>query len=518
MMKVWLLYPDRDYDFTRPLPPQAEDLERDLALNVLFRAMAQGGQFLFDVARHVVLCGTDDTEVIAYRQAVLDDCLKHADVVEQLYRIPLEFLERKRRHWLWVSRRNTSPTLILSTARHLLEASLDLLRTLRQIADQHAWAFTSQGFQRFFAMVQRELDDQYLALVEKHVKALRFPKGVLLRAQLGRGNEGTGYLLCKPNAPDGGWLQRLFSSSPVYTYSLHPRDEAGARILGELRDRGLVRVADAVAQAAQHVENFFNVLRRELAFYVGCLNLHRQLVTLGLPITFPRPVPADQRCFTCRGLYDPSLALTMGQPVVGNDISADGKDLFLITGPNRGGKTTFLRSVGVAHLMMQSGMFVAAESFTANVSTGIFTHFPRGEDETMRSGKFEEELKRMSAMLHHLRPHALVLFNESFAATNEREGSEVARQIVTALVEKRIKVFYVTHLYEFSRHFYTQHRDAVMSLQAERLPDSTRTFRLRVAPPLETSYGEDLYRKIFGNLEKDVLHRDKSGVDEEVRQ
>lgn len=183
--------------------------------------------------------------------------------------------------------------------------------------------------------------------------------------------------------------------------------------------------------------------------------------------------------------------------MVGNDISADGNSLVVITGPNRGGKTTFLRSVGLAQLMMQSGMFVAAESFSANLCTGLFTHFKREEDRTMESGKFEEELKRMSAIVDYLKPNALILLNESFAATNEREGSEIAIQIVSALLEKRIKVYYVTFLYEFARHFYERAPDNTAFLRAERLPDGTRTFKLKEGRPLETSYGIDLYLKIF---------------------
>ncbi|MGC9399265.1 MAG: hypothetical protein ACP5HM_09015 [Anaerolineae bacterium] len=162
MMKVFLLYPGRDFEPSRSLPPNAEDLTQDLALNILFEAMAQGDDFLFQVARQVVLLPLDEMDTIVYRQEILRDCLKYPDVIRQIYQIPLEFLERKRRRWLWISPSRSSPSLILSSARELLEASLDLLRRLRQIADQHSEAFASPGFQRFFTMIQQELDDEYL--------------------------------------------------------------------------------------------------------------------------------------------------------------------------------------------------------------------------------------------------------------------------------------------------------------------------------------------------------------------
>ena len=96
------------------------------------------------------------------------------------------------------------------------------------------------------------------------------------------------------------------------------------------------------------------------------------------------------------------LALTTGQRVVGNDVDADGKSLVMITGANQGGKSTFLRSVGLAQLMTQAGMFVGAQSLRVNVCDGVFTHYKREEDETMESGKLDEELARMSAIASHV--------------------------------------------------------------------------------------------------------------------
>ena len=115
----------------------------------------------------------------------------------------------------------------------------------------------------------------------------------------------------------------------------------------------------------------------------------------------------------------------------------------------------------------------------------------------MRSGKFDEELQRMSEVVDHLSPNSLLLFNESFAATNEREGSEIARQIVCALLERKIKLFFVSHQYTFTSGFHGKEWDNVTFLRAERKEDGTRTFKLVQAEPLRTSYGEDLYNRIF---------------------
>ena len=104
----------------------------------------------------------------------------------------------------------------------------------------------------------------------------------------------------------------------------------------------------------------------------------------------------------------------------------------------------------------------------------------------------------MSAIVDDLKPNSIMLFNESFAATNEREGSEIASQIVCALLEKGVRIFYVTHLYQFASTLFETRTTDGLFLRAERLPDGRRTFQLLEGAPRETSYGEDLYAKIFG--------------------
>jgi DNA mismatch repair ATPase MutS len=285
---------------------------------------------------------------------------------------------------------------------------------------------------------------------------------------------------------------------PAYTWRLPPRDESGASALGELRDRGLNLVANALAQSNDHILSFFAMLRTELAFYIGCLNLAEQLAKKGQPISFPTPAALGERKLSFSGLYDACLTFKTDRRVVGNDLNADNRDLVIVPGANQGGKTTFLRSLGLAQLMMQCGMFVAAESFSANLCSHVFTHYRREEDATMKSGKLDEELSRCSEIVDQIRPDALLLFNESFAATNEREGSEIARQIVSALQEKRVKIGFVTHLYDFAHGVWDEKAETSIFLRAEREADGGRTFKLLEGEPLQTAYGEDLYNEIFG--------------------
>jgi hypothetical protein len=499
-MKAFLTYPDRDFDTERELPANEPDLGSDLELDVLLRVMAAGDKFLFEAARqgiHSCLVSPGD---ITYRQRVLADCIAQPGVIRELYDVAVAAITAERQVLGWIFR--DSPDTLLHRSRQVLRIYVDMFRRLRDIADASAASFRSDGFARFFAMIAAELDDGYFAEVEAHLSELAFRRGTLISAGLGKGLKGTGYVLRRH--PEQTWRDRIPGMNRSgYSFVIAERDDAGMRALSELNSRGLNTTANALAQSADHIKDFFQLLRAELGFYLGCVNLRDALVAKGEPVCFPVPASlvtggTGRASLSARGLYDACLSLSTGARAVGNDVDADGRQLIMITGANQGGKSTFLRSVGLAQLMMQAGMFVAAESFTASVSAGIFTHFKREEDAAMEKGKLDEELARMSAITSQIRPGCLLLYNESFASTNEREGSEIARQVIRALTEAGVRIVFVTHMYDLAGRYHAERDPGTLFLRAERRPDGRRTFRLLEGEPLPTSYGEDLYREVFG--------------------
>lgn len=104
----------------------------------------------------------------------------------------------------------------------------------------------------------------------------------------------------------------------------------------------------------------------------------------------------------------------------------------------------------------------------------------------------------MSEIADLIAPNCVLLCNESFAATNEREGSEIARQVIDALLEQGVKVLFVTHMFDLANSIYGQQLETALFLRAERGADGARPFKLAEGKPLPTSYGEDSYRRIFG--------------------
>jgi hypothetical protein len=497
-MNVFLMYPDADFDATQPLPAHHKDLVQDLELATLLEAMASRDPFLFETCGNVLVQSMTDPKTIRYRQDALRDAVARPNAVRALYDIAVEAIAtEKKTYWGFALKH---PSAILHVASGLLRGFLPLLRQLRAVADDRGSTFQSHAFHSLRATLQAELSDEYLVSIERYIAALSLENGLALTARLGDQFTGAAYVLNPPEGRKKRWYERIFESEDPSgrTFRIDPRDESGASALADLSDRGIGIAANALAQATDHILKFFIALRSESAFYVGCLNLHAKLLARGIPVCFPSPIEPAERERSCSGLYDVCLALQMGGPVTPNDLALAGQSMTMITGANKGGKSTFLRSVGVAQLMMQCGMFVAAQSMRANLNTSIFTHYKREEDASMESGKLDEELARMSEIVDRLSANVLLLLNESFACTDEREGSEIARQVTDALIDEAVEIFYVTHLYDFSEEVAASQSGRVAFLRAEREADGARSFKIVPAPALQTSFGDDIYNEVFG--------------------
>jgi hypothetical protein len=491
-MKAFLMHADQDVDFDQEPRAGADALTQDLNLDTVVGAMASGDPFLSALARRALLASLRHPAAIVYRQQALNDCLTNPDAVRAMYALCGEALDAQRR--VWGSLGRDSPSTLLGISVNKMKILVGFLVGLRDLAGTHVNAFSSPAFARCLAMLIAELDPDYLRLVDDYLDELSLKGGMLVSAQLTAGNKTGDITLRRGRAQSR--LERLLDRSGR-SFTVPDRDEAGYRALRDLQDRGLNHVANALAQSLDHVLSFFTALRVELGFYVACLNLNDALESLGAPMSFPTVAAANAGALSGSGLFDIALALTMRRAVIGNDLAADGRSVLMITGANRGGKSTLLRSIGLAQLMMQAGMFVAAASFSASPCDGLFTHFKREEDEELQSGKLDEELARMSAIADHIRPGALLLCNESFASTNEREGSEIARQVVGALRDAGVRVVFVTHLFDLADGFYRERSEATLFLRAERPTGGDRTYKLTEGRPLATSFGEHLYREIF---------------------
>ena len=215
-------------------------------------------------------------------------------MIRDLYDVAVAAITAERQVIGWIFR--DSPDTILHRSHQLLRIYAEVFRGLRNIADASAESFRSEGFTRFFAMIAAELDDDYFAEMEAQLSELDFRRGTLISAGLGKGLKGAGYVLRRQ--PEQTWRDRIPGMNRTgYTFTIAAQDETGMRTLSDLESRGMNGTANALAQSADHIKDFFQMLRAELGFYLGCLNLRDRLMAKGQSVCFPDPVGpgADQR-------------------------------------------------------------------------------------------------------------------------------------------------------------------------------------------------------------------------------
>lgn len=493
-MRIHLMFVDKSFNKDQEETWNAKALIKDLDLEPILDAMAQGDTFIKEVATKALISGVTKIEDIRYRQDAMKDVIRNPKAIREAYRVLTEVFAKIRSMWILNSDRSPDSSVFYSV--RILEMHLDGLDKIREIFLQNESGFTSKAFLSLIEAL-KHFDREYIGSVKENLALLEFPNGLSVKVTLGREAELSQFRLLKPAQKSGltGLLSRM-GGGRRYSWSLPPRDESGGQEIENIKNLSLERVAKVLRVASKHVEQFMESLRIELGFYVGSLNLWDRLKQIGAPLCFPTPLEQGTLRFNC--LVESALALRKQGVPVCNSLDSNARHIILVSGANRGGKTVFLRSIGQAQLMMMCGMFVTAEKFESSISTGIFTHFKVDEEANLKKGRLEEEIERMSLIVQHVRPGSIVFMNESFSSTNEREGSEIARQVVCALADLGVKVLYVTHFYEIQMWLAQNRALDTVFLRAERKEDGTRTYRIVPEEPKETSYAEDVYRKVFG--------------------
>ena len=490
-MRCRLLLADADVDVDA-LPELDPGLTADLGLDRVLASMARGDHVIERVVPRLLATPLATTDAIRYRQASVRDAVGSPAVVRELYTVATDAIEAERRIWGSAMR---NAELVLDRAANVLGRFVQAFRELRRIEAEHGEAFTSPGFTAFFRIVATDLDDPWLAEVEDHLTRLR-TRTLHVSARLGDGARGRDYVLHRSPSTIRGWRDRVGLEERRSTVKVELSDQNAMNTMSELRATAIAPTAGVTREAADHVLAFFRQLQVELAFLIGCANLHENLTAAGGAVAYPDAEDGATATFRATGLYDLGLRLTIDGPVVPNDLDTGGQRMVVITGANGGGKSTVLRAVGLAQLLLGAGMFVAAESLTASVAHAIRTHFTREEDASLVGGRLDEELTRLAALVEATTPGTLVLLNESLSTTNEREGAAIARGVVDALVDAGVEVWFVTHNHHLASGLADAEPARAHFLRAER-GDGERPFRLVVAPPLPTSHGMDLYRRII---------------------
>ncbi len=496
-------------------PKDVNEVCTDLNLDVLFQTMSVGDDFIKGLAKTVLLTPLTDRPSIYYRQDILKDCMAQPAVIREVYRLAASSIQdsatyEKCNKPNYARITHISARVINSVG--MLEILLIAFEHLKNTLVKAEGSFLSKGLRKLCETIISYLDPALLQKLKTYVSELKLlsdHEAMLVGASIGLGAKGSAFILRSINGKKhleslvlekkGKNERKLFVRKPETRKQEILLDNISlVNAAKEIQNAALINLLEIINHFSEQSLAFFRQLREETGFYVGCLNMHEAFSTISVPLCFPVPRGMDESYLHFEGLVDGSLALKEGKMPVQNDLKPTEKRLFLITGANQGGKSTFLRSLGIAQLLMQGGVFVPALSFTSDICDGIYTHFTREEDAKMNCGKLAEELSRMNTLIDQISPHSLLLMNESFSTTTEREGSRIAEETVLALYENHTKILFVTHLFEFAeRMAANQEKAEAVFLRAVRSEDGHRSFKLLPGEALKTSFGIDLYNQIM---------------------
>lgn len=236
-----------------------------------------------------------------------------------------------------------------------------------------------------------------------------------------------------------------------------------------------------------------------LTFYLRSAKLAGKLKEKGYKITFPEIKPSSESRFSLTGFYNIRLAFRGEKEIVKNDFAfTPDERIFILTGPNRGGKTIVEQALGLISVMTSLGMFVTADSCTGLPFGNILTHFPIDENLTINYGRLGEEAVRIKEIVKSSDENALILFNETFSTTSASDGLYLSKDLIRILKEKGAYVIFNTHIHDLAREIPEMNgwngQGTITSLVMER-KDDKNTFLLKRAEPDSSSYARDIAEK-----------------------
>ena len=239
----------------------------------------------------------------------------------------------------------------------------------------------------------------------------------------------------------------------------------------------------------------------EFIYYIRCAEFIGGLMEKGCVFSEAQPVTEGETSMQAKGFYNLKLAMNMENvsEIVSNDLCFDQKHtVYILTGANRGGKTTITQAVGQLFILAQGGLFVPAESFRYVPCDCIYTHFPADEDKTMDLGRLGEECVRFKEMFSQSTSKSLILLNETFSTTSFEEGYYIAKDSVKALLTKGVRTIYNTHMHKLGYDTEELTREiggtgaASLVMQTE---EGKRSFKVALAKPEGSSYAKDIAKK-----------------------
>ncbi|MDE6698793.1 MAG: hypothetical protein K2J91_04875 [Lachnospiraceae bacterium] len=261
--------------------------------------------------------------------------------------------------------------------------------------------------------------------------------------------------------------------------------------------------------------DFLVAVLNDLRFLNAAMKFIFDMKDKGLNMCKPDIAGLDEKKCTLKGAYNPMVSIKVPESdIVTNDFEFDDNGrFFIITGPNHGGKSVFLYTVGMVQALFQMGLYVPASEAEISPVHGIYTHFPSSDENNYGKGRLEYECDKLSKILDKVDENSLILLDEAFSSTSGSEASYIAQEVLTALGIIGLRGLFVTHIHdlpmkvtEFNTHKDNKSKIDNLAAQMENKEDGSRSYKLVRTMPDGLSYARDIAKKYGLELDK-IINR-----------
>ncbi len=274
-----------------------------------------------------------------------------------------------------------------------------------------------------------------------------------------------------------------------------------SNILNKMLDMLVKKLHDTLNKYANVAVINISHIIPEFVYYIRFAEFIEKHIENGYTFCEPKVVENNDKYMYAKDFYNLKLAMegVDNNDIVTNELAFDKEHtLYILTGANRGGKTTVTQAVGIMYALAQGGIFVPATAFDYKPVDCIYTHFPADEEKTLDLGRLGEECIRFKESYNLCTRDSLFLLNESFSTTSFEEGYYIAKDSVKALLKKSVKTIYNTHMHKLGDdvdELNLENPDAQASSLVVRNDNGNRSFKIEVAPPEGMSYARDIAQK-----------------------